>query len=115
MHNSNDILKVATDVDVVVVGTGIGGLATAIRAADLGLRVQLIEKGEQCGGATAYSGGQVWVGANHVASAQGLRDTPEETLEYVMSLTREDDELFDVEVAKQWIEAALTAARYFED
>lgn len=32
-----------------------------------------------------------------------------------MSLTREDDELFDLEVAKQWIEAARTAAQSFED
>ncbi|MCH2617003.1 MAG: FAD-dependent oxidoreductase, partial [Acidimicrobiales bacterium] len=51
--------------DVVVVGSGIGGLSAAMRAHSLGAAVCIVEKSPHLGGATAWSGGQVWVGANH--------------------------------------------------
>ena len=63
--------------DLIVVGSGIGGLAAAIRAHELGMSVSIVEKAPYLGGATAWSGGQVWVGANHVAQQAGLEDSVE--------------------------------------
>lgn len=44
----------------VVVGSGAGGLSTAVAAAHHGARVLVVEKASTCGGATAWSGGWIW-------------------------------------------------------
>ena len=40
--------------NLIVVGAGIGGMTAAITAAELGLAVTLVEKGEKVGGAPAF-------------------------------------------------------------
>ena len=45
-----------TECDLLVVGSGAGGLSAATTAAWHGLRVVLVEKDRVCGGATAWSG-----------------------------------------------------------
>jgi 3-oxosteroid 1-dehydrogenase len=64
-----------TDVDVVVIGSGLGGLATALAAKVLGLTPTVLEKEDCVGGGTAWSMGAVWVGANDVARAAGIFDS----------------------------------------
>ncbi|MGE0776515.1 MAG: FAD-dependent oxidoreductase, partial [Sphingomonadaceae bacterium] len=49
------------DYDVVVVGSGAGGLLAAVRAHDLGLRTVLIEKSDRFGGTSSVSGGAIWI------------------------------------------------------
>jgi 3-oxosteroid 1-dehydrogenase len=101
--------------DVVVAGSGIGGMAAAIRAHDLGASVAVVEKADHVGGATAWSGGQVWVGANHVAAAAGLADSVDETLEYVAAIAAALPDLFDPLRAAEWVGAAVEATRWFEE
>src|SRR5699024_5128979 len=50
--------------DVVVVGTGAAGMATALGAADKGLRVLMLESTGTWGGNTAMSGGGMWLPNN---------------------------------------------------
>ena len=50
--------------DVLVVGSGAGGLSTAIVAAKHGLKVIVVEKEPVYGGTTAFSGGVLWVPGN---------------------------------------------------
>src|ERR1700761_5927019 len=50
--------------DVLVVGGGAGGLATAVTASRLGARVILLEKSDALGGVAAYSGGVLWIPGN---------------------------------------------------
>ena len=100
---------------VIVVGAGMGGLAAAVTAADEGCDVVLIEKNERLGGAAAYSGGQVWIGNNHVARREGCEpDTDEEVLEYIRALAEVDPKAFDEKLAEEWILGASEAAEYFE-
>lgn len=47
-------------VDVLVLGGGLSGLATAARAASLGLRVLVVEKLDRIGGSAALSAGILW-------------------------------------------------------
>jgi 3-oxosteroid 1-dehydrogenase len=101
--------------DVIVVGSGIGGMAAAVRAHELGAAVALVEKASYLGGATAWSGGQVWVGANHVAEREGHHDSIADTLTYVEAIAASHPELFDSAMAHEWVEGAIEAARWFED
>ena len=59
---------------VIVVGAGLSGLATALGVALRGGRAVVLESSDLVGGAAAYSGGMVWVGANHVAARAGIDD-----------------------------------------
>src|SRR4051812_44509486 len=52
------------DCDLLVIGSGAGGLSAAVTAASLGLDVVLIEKEAQLGGTTAWSGGWMWIPRN---------------------------------------------------
>lgn len=74
-------------VDLLVVGTGAGGMASAVFAAHRGARVLIIEKSELYGGTSATSGGGVWIPASDSALAQGQQDTPEEAYTYIKGLT----------------------------
>ena len=99
---------------VIIVGAGIGGMTAAIMAAQCGLKVALLEKGEKVGGAAAYSGGQVWVGANHVAQRHGLLDSIEDTLAYVQAAAGRDAASVDAALSERWLRGAGDAAQWLE-
>jgi 3-oxosteroid 1-dehydrogenase len=73
------------DCDVVVVGSGAGGMVSALRAHDLGLKTALIEKSDRFGGTSAVSGGGIWI-PNNPAVAQ--QDSREQALEYMRQCTK---------------------------
>jgi len=56
-----DAAIMETAYDVIVVGSGAGGLTAALAASEQGLSVAVFEKGQYYGGTSALSGGQVWV------------------------------------------------------
>lgn len=72
-------------VDVVVIGSGAAGLTAAVRAADGGAEVVVLEKASQLGGTTAIGGGVIWAPANNVAHTDGFVDSREEALNYVLA------------------------------
>lgn len=61
-------------VDVLVVGTGASGMATAITAASQGLKVLVVEKETRFGGTTARSGGWLWIPGTRLATEQGIQE-----------------------------------------
>ena len=58
--------------DVLVVGSGAGGLSAAVTAAHHGLRVIVAEKEPVFGGTTAWSGGWLWIPRNRHAVSAGI-------------------------------------------
>jgi len=80
--------------DVLVAGSGAGGLAAAVTARKHGLEVIVAEKAPQFGGTTALSGGWLWI-PNHPMQRQiGIRDSLEEAATYLL---HETGEKFDPE------------------
>lgn len=73
----------AVETDVLVIGSGAGGLSAAVTAAYHGLRVVVVEKAEVCGGATAWSGGWAWTPGNPLAKADGVDEDPEQFRTYL--------------------------------
>jgi len=69
--------------DVLVVGAGAGGLATAITAKKHGLDVIVIEKDDCFGGTTAFSGGVLWVPGNR----HSANESPEAAMTYLRNET----------------------------
>lgn len=69
--------------DVVVLGSGAGGLAAATVAATEGARVLLIEKEPVFGGGTAISGGVVWIPVNPDMGKLGISDSRDAARRYL--------------------------------
>jgi 3-oxosteroid 1-dehydrogenase len=73
--------------DVVVVGSGAGGMTGAITAHACGLSTVVIEKAKRFGGSTSISGGGIWIPNNAALKASGQIDDPERVLTYLASIT----------------------------
>jgi len=70
-------------VDVLVVGSGVGGMTAALTAHEEGLDALVIEKSRYWGGSSARSGGGLWAPNSPPLLRAGERDDPEETIAYV--------------------------------
>jgi len=75
--------------DVMILGSGVAGLAAALAAHELGLRPLVLEKASRLGGGTVSSYRLIWVGQNYLAQAAGYRDTRDEVIAYAVSRRRQ--------------------------
>jgi succinate dehydrogenase/fumarate reductase flavoprotein subunit len=69
--------------DLLVIGSGASGLAAAVTAAHHGLKVVLVEKEPVLGGATAWSGGWMWLPGNPLAQRAGIHEDPQQPRTYL--------------------------------
>lgn len=101
----------ATECDLLVLGSGAGGLAAAVTAAHQGLRVILAEKAPVVGGTTALSGGWIYAPRNPLAKRAGINediDLPRRYLEGVLG------EHFDRERVEAFLVNAPLMVEFFE-
>lgn len=98
--------------DIISVGSGIGGLSTAITGAHHGASTVVLEKYEKLGGVTALSGGQIWPGPNHLAEAAGLEDSESKAKEYINYLSQG---LASTELRDGYFARSREAVRFFTD
>ena len=73
--------------DVVIVGSGAAGLTAALAAQGAGASVAVLEKADYFGGASAVSGGVLWIPLNGRMREFGLTDDRDAALRYLQRLT----------------------------
>ncbi|HEX7386516.1 MAG TPA: FAD-dependent oxidoreductase [Castellaniella sp.] len=97
--------------DLVVIGSGAGGLSAAVTAAIQGLKVVVLEKEPVFGGTSAWSGGWMWIPRNPLAVRAGIHEPLERPLNYLR------DELgprFDEKKIRAYLEAGPKMVGFFE-
>lgn len=102
----------ASEYDVLVIGSGAGGLSTAVAAAHRGSRVAVLEQADVCGGATAWSGGWMWAPGNPLARADGVAEGAEQFRTYLREALGEHYEPARVDA---FLAAAPDMVRFFHE
>ena len=74
------------EVDVLVVGSGAGGMVTALTARAEGLAPLIIESSRFWGGSSARSGGGAWVPNAPALLREGQRDDPQRIIDYMLAI-----------------------------
>jgi 3-oxosteroid 1-dehydrogenase len=74
-------------VDVLVVGSGGGGMTAALAAGASGLGTLVVEKSPQFGGSTALSGGGIWVPGAPSQRKEGYVPDPDGVFQYLKQIT----------------------------
>ncbi|MFC9553389.1 FAD-dependent oxidoreductase [Rhodococcus sp. NPDC056960] len=75
-------------VDILIAGSGIGGLGSAVIAAANGADVTVVEKAATIGGTTAKSAAYMWIPNNKYLRASGRTDPRDDALRYMAKLSR---------------------------
>lgn len=78
------------EIDTLVVGSGAGGLLSALVAADNHADVLVIEKEALWGGTSATSGAGIWIPASDQARAAGFEDNVDDAFKYVRALSKDN-------------------------
>lgn len=97
--------------DVLIIGSGAGGLSTAITCKKAGLSVIVIEKEKYFGGTTAFSGGVLWIPLSPQAKAAGIKDTKEKAMEY---LKAETGDYFQLDQVNAFLDEGPKMLDFFE-
>ncbi|AEF38620.1 FAD-binding protein [Hoyosella subflava] len=92
-----------TTFDVVVVGSGAGGMTAALAANKRGLDTVVIEKGEFYGGSTALSGGGIWAPGAKAMTRRGHVPDPAGVFTYLKTIT---DGLVSDERLRAYVDSA---------
>ncbi|MEZ0359489.1 FAD-dependent oxidoreductase [Mycobacterium sp. ENV421] len=89
---ASDVTDWSDEVDVVVIGFGIGGGCAAVSAAAAGARVLVLERAAVAGGTTSMAGGHFYLGGGTaVQQATGHADSVEEMYKYLVAVSREPE------------------------
>ena len=99
------------EVDVLVVGSGGGGMTAALTAQAAGLDTLIVEKSAQFGGSTALSGGGIWVPGAPSQRREGYVPDPQETFAYLKRIT---DGLVSDERLRTYVDAAPQMMDFLE-
>jgi 3-oxosteroid 1-dehydrogenase len=78
------------EVDVLVVGSGAGGMLSALVAAKNHADVLIVEKEALWGGTSATSGAGIWIPASDQAAAAGFHDNVDDAFQYVRALSADN-------------------------
>ncbi len=69
--------------DVLVIGSGAGGLSAALAAGKRGMSTIVAEKSSVFGGISIWSGGWIWIPCSHLSKKDGVPDSLEQARAYL--------------------------------
>ncbi|MCI5109428.1 MAG: FAD-dependent oxidoreductase [Marivita sp.] len=97
--------------DILVIGSGAGGMSTAITAKKHGASVAILEKEPVFGGTTAFSGGVLWIPLNKHAKAAGVDDSREAAIRY---MKEETGNFYSADAVEAFIDTGPEMVDWFE-
>ena len=100
--------------DVVVVGSGAGGLTAALAARDAGCEVIVLESRGKVGGSTAKSGGGFWIPNNPYMKACGVKDSYDAALTYMNEIIPEKGPASSKERREAYLKNAPEMVKWLE-
>jgi 3-oxosteroid 1-dehydrogenase len=98
-------------VDVLVVGSGGGGMTAALTADASGLDALVVEKSPSFGGSTALSGGGIWVPGAPAQHREGYVPDPDSVVGYLKLIT---DGLVSETRLRQYVESSPQMLEFLE-
>lgn len=98
-------------VDVLVIGSGGGGMTAALAADAHGLDTLVVEKSAYFGGSTALSGGGIWVPGAPAQRREGYAPDPEGVVTYLRAIT---GGLVDEARLRRYVDAAPQMMEFLE-
>lgn len=104
-----------SDADVIVVGGGGTGLATALAAARLGRRVLLLEKGQSLGGTTALSVGSITASCTPHQAAAKVDDDPQGHYEDMGVIAGDEAHRDNLALRRLYVEQVPETIRFLMD
>ena len=100
------------EVDILVVGSGAGGLLSALVGAHNHADVLVVEKESLWGGTSATSGAGIWIPNSDQAAAAGFKDDPKNAFKYVRKLSAKN--VTDANI-KAFVDNAAPMLRWVTD
>jgi succinate dehydrogenase/fumarate reductase flavoprotein subunit len=100
-----------TTVDVLVVGSGGGGMTAALTADAAGLDILVVEKSAHFGGSTALSGGGIWVPGAPSQRKSGYAPDPDGVFQYLQTIT---EGLVSDARLRQYVDSAPAMMEFLE-
>jgi len=104
-------IRQSYDCDVLVIGSGAGGLSSAVTAAQQGLKVIVAEKSAVFGGTTAVSGGWLWIPNTPHAQREGQAEPIEAPKQYLKNILGEQ---YDEQKIHTYLTQAPEMVDFFE-
>ncbi|MFZ3416817.1 FAD-dependent oxidoreductase [Arthrobacter sp. 3Tela_A] len=101
--------------DVVVIGSGGGGLVAGLAAREAGGSALVVEKRDLIGGSTAMSGGVVWLPNNPLMQRDGVADSDEDGLRYFAETVGEVGPASSPERREAFISEGREMVRFLEE
>lgn len=98
--------------EILIIGAGMAGLPCAIRAADGGAHVTLIEAADDVGGKLPRSSGQISAAGTRLQQAKGIADTPQEHFTDVMRISHDTA---DPEIVRVAVDHAAATVDWLQD
>ena len=98
-------------VDVLVIGSGGGGMTAALTAGAAGLDTLVVEKSAHFGGSTALSGGGIWVPGAPSQRRAGYVPDPDDVFTYLKTIT---DGLVSDARLRQYVDSAPKMMEFLE-
>jgi 3-oxosteroid 1-dehydrogenase len=101
-------------VDLVVIGSGGGGMAAALAGADAGANVLVLEKQALVGGSTAMSGGVVWLPDNRLMHAAAVDDCYDDAMAHFAAVVGDVGPASSTERRHTFLTAGLDMMAFLE-